>query len=95
MEYLDCFVQIGQSVESDAAPLSGVVRPPSCPGIPAARRLRRRGPRSTESLARRAERFKRQCPTDLHPGKSKVEAPSSEFEAQPLNFICVNIRSIV
>ena len=71
------------------------MRPPSCPGIPAARRLRRRGPRSTESLARRAERFKRQCPTELDPGKSKVEAPSSEFKAQPLNSICVNIKSIV
>ena len=81
----------GQCVGSDAAPLPGVARRPSCAG---ARRLRRRGPRSRESLARRAERFKRQCPIESDPGKSKIETLPSEFKAQPLIFICVNIRSL-
>ena len=73
----------------------GVARQPSTPGIPGSRRLRRRGPRSTDSLARRAERSKRMCPGKEDPGKSRVETSPIELKMQPLNILSVNIRSLM
>ena len=94
MEYLECSSLIGQCVESDAAPLLDDERL-TRPSTLKTRRLRRRGPRSVESLAKRSLRFLRKCPEEIRPGKSRLESPPSELKLQPLIILNVNIRSVM
>ena len=80
---------------SDAAPLLGAARQTSSENCSGTRRLRRRGPRSVESIARRAERYQRKCPQEVDSGKSRIETPTNELKMQPLIILCVNIRSLM
>ena len=80
---------------SDAAPPLGAARQTSSENCSGTRRLRRRGPRSVESIARRAERYQRKCPQEVDSGQSRVETPINELKMQPLIVLCVNIRSLM
>ena len=80
---------------SDAASLLGAARQTSSENCSGTRRLRRRGPRSVESIARRAERYQRKCPEEVDSGKSRIETPINELKMQPLIALCVNIRSLM
>ena len=59
------------------------------------RRLRRRGPRSIQSLIKRAVRTQRTCPVGEVPGESRAVSSSSDLQSQPLNLYVCNIRSII
>ena len=80
---------------SDAAPPLGAARQTSSENCSGTRRLRRRGPRSVESIARRAERYQRKCPQEIDSGKSRIETPTHELKMQPLIVLCINIRSLM
>ena len=75
-------------------PLSGCVRLASRISC-CRRRFRRRGPRSTEALQRRALRFDCRRSEEADAGKSTVEPPFHEFDMQPLCILNCNIRSLM